>query len=364
MNPKLFNKDYLLHLCQKFGLKPSKEYGQNYLLDAEVVETMVEAGEVTKKDTVIEVGPGFGVLTLALAEKAGKVVAFEIEKKLQKYWASLCHSDCHPERGVAESKDPLKFENQGISPLTLLGRNDNQTRGNDRYENLQIIWGNVLREFSNDVIARSATTKQSPVNQEIASASPTARSRNDSYKVIANLPYQITSNVIRLFLELENPPSVLVTMVQKEVAERICAKPGDMSLLALSVQFYADAEIVATVPRTLFWPEPAVDSAVIKITPHASVIARSATTKQSLENKEIASASPTARSRNDMFFHLIKAGFAQKRKLLSKNLLPIIGKEKKDLLKAVFLQLGLLETVRAQELSLEQWKELVIHLCV
>lgn len=275
MNQKLFNKDYLLHLCQKFGLKPSKQYGQNYLLDAEVVETMVMSAEVTKKDTVIEVGPGFGVLTFALADKAKKVVAFEIEKKLQNYW----------------------------------------NEENKQLDNLEIIWGNVLREF------------------------PISNDHFPKYKVIANLPYQITSQIIRLFLEADNPPSVLVTMVQKEVAERICAKPGDMSLLSLSVQFYADAEIVATVPRALFWPEPAVDSAVIKLE----------IKKQ--RNLEI--------SDNKKFFDLVKAGFAQKRKLLTKNLLPFIGKEKKDLLKSVFLQLGLVETVRAQELSLDQWAKMV-----
>lgn len=271
MNPKLFNEDYLYHLCQKYGLRPDKKYGQNYLIDHEPILKMVEAGDVNKKDTVVEVGPGFGVLTFELAEKAKKVVSFEIEKKLEEYW-----NDAAP-------------------------------------ENLKIVWGNVLRNFNSEEFGE--------------------------YKVVANLPYQITSNVIRTFLEAKNQPKVMLFMVQKEVAERICAEPGDMSLLALSVQYYADPEIVAQVPRTLFWPSPEVDSAIIKIVP-----------KKTLEEAD------------KEFFDLAKAGFAQKRKLLIKNLLPIIGKEKKQRLQSVFSELGLDELVRAQELSVQEWKQLVIHL--
>ena len=283
---------------------------------------------------------------------------------------------CHPERGETESKDPLRSERQGISPLATLGRND-------RVENLEIIWGNVLKEFSchprvpchpGPVFQRGKLSRDLDIQLKKDSGfrrNDSAECLNDEYKVVANLPYQITSNVIRVFLEAENQPSTMTLMVQKEVAERICAKPGDMSLLALSVQYYADPEIIAQVPRTLFWPEPAVDSAIIKLTIRERChLERGGDESRDPLKSERQGISPLVTlGRNDKcvqtgdfekrFFHLVKAGFAQKRKLLIKNLLPIVGKEKKDQIKALFLQLGLSETVRAQELSLDQWKEIV-----
>jgi 16S rRNA (adenine1518-N6/adenine1519-N6)-dimethyltransferase len=271
MNEKLFNTDYLKHLCQKYGLRPSKNYGQNYLINPEVIEEIVKVANLTKKDTIIEVGPGFGILTFALCERAKKVVAFEIEKKLENYW-------------------------QANSP-----------------DNLEIIWGNVLRAPENNF----------PKN----------------YKVVANLPYQITSPVLKLFLQdLKNKPTELTLMVQKEVAQRICAKPGDMSVLAIAVQYFAQAEIVGEVKCNNFWPEPQVDSAVIKI---------------------ILNKSSSTREQDERFFRLVKAGFAQKRKLLTKNLLPIIGKQHKEKLLSALKQMGFSETARAQELSIANWQTLL-----
>ena len=130
----------------------------------------------------------------------------------------------------------------------------------------------------------------------------------------------------------------MVLMVQKEVAERICAKPGDMSLLSVSVQYYADPEIVALVSRTSFWPAPEVDSAVIKVINN----------KQRTINKEF----------DRIFFNIVKAGFAQRRKLLIKNLEPIVGKKNKSALLGVIEKLGFDKNVRAQELSVEQWIEI------
>lgn len=272
----LFNSDYLFHLCKKYGLAPSKRYGQNYLIDAEVIETIVGSADLRPTDTVVEVGPGFGVLTLALAPRAGKVIAFEIERKLQPYWVEL-------------QKNQVKVE---------------------------MIWGNVLREFEHSVPFRGA----------------------GNYKVIANLPYQITSPVIRLFLEAEQPPGLMVLMVQKEVAERICAAPGQMSLLSVAVQYYAEVELVVTVPRSAFWPEPRVDSAVIRII----------NKKQRAINKEF----------DKHFFVLVKAGFSNRRKLLIKNILPAVGKKHKTALTQIFIDLDLSPKARAQELTIEQWMDL------
>ena len=269
MNDKLFNPDYLYSLCKNCGLQPSKNYGQNYLINPEVIEKMIEAADVKKTDKIVEVGPGFGVLTFALAEKAKEVFAYEIEKKLMPYW---------------EARAP---------------------------KNLHIFWGNVLK-----------TAENLP---------------NGKYKVVANLPYQITSAVIRFFLENENPPESMTLMVQKEVAERICAKAGDMSLLSVAVQYYADAEIVGIVPRDNYWPVPKVDSAIIVLKVHK--------VKKFIKSVD--------------FFNLVKAGFANRRKLLIKNILPIVGKQNKEKMKSVLAELGLSENARAQELGVEDWKKLL-----
>ncbi|MDD2758096.1 MAG: 16S rRNA (adenine(1518)-N(6)/adenine(1519)-N(6))-dimethyltransferase RsmA [Patescibacteria group bacterium] len=272
---KLFNPDYLRSLCYKYGLQPSKKYGQNFLINEEPVAKIIEAAGIKKTDTVVEIGPGFGVLTFALAAKAKKVLAFEIEKKLENYW---------------QEKAP---------------------------ENVEIIWGNVLK----------ANCELRTANCELP------------YKVVANLPYQITSPVIRTFLEADNPPATMTLMVQKEVAERICAEPGDMSVLAVSVQYYAQPEIIVIVPRANFWPEPKVDSAVIKIVRSSQFAVHSAPEKEK-------------------FFKMVKAGFANRRKLLIKNLLPVIGKQNRGTLERAFTDLGLPKTARAQELSVEEWKAL------
>ncbi len=246
---------------------------------------MLEAAEIKPDDVVVEVGPGFGVLTLALAEKVNKILAFEIEKKLEPYWNEI-------------------IENRKI-------------------KNLEIVWGNVL----------NTPPFIPPLKGE---------GRGVGFKVVANLPYQITSNVIRKFLEAENKPELMVLMVQKEVAERICAKPGDMSVLAISVQCYAEPEIVMQVPKSYFWPVPAVDSAIIKIR---------------IKNDEL-----RIKNDNEQFFKIVKAGFANRRKMLIKNLSSYggspAGRDKKNL-KIIFRELGISEKVRAQELSVEQWRSLV-----
>ena len=275
MSDKLFNSDHLRFLCEKYGLQPSKKYGQNFLIDPEPIEKMILAAEIKKTDAVVEIGPGFGVLTFALAERAKKVLTFEIEKKLENYWR----------------------ENVP--------------------DNVEIIWGNVL---NSPLLRRGAIFL----------------ARGGSYKVAANLPYQITSPVIRAFLEAENPPETMVLMVQKEVAERICAKPGDMSVLSVAVQYYAEPKIIAIVPRANFWPEPKVDSAIIVLKVYKVI--------KFIKSEE--------------FFRLVKAGFANRRKFLIKNLLPVAGKKNKDELKKIFASIGLSETARAQELSVEKWQAL------
>ncbi len=270
-----FTTDQLEKLCQKYGLRPSKEYGQNYLLHPEPIEEMVGSANIKKTDTVVEVGPGFGILTFSLAEAAKKVIAFEIEKKLEKYW----------EKNVVENP------------------------------NIEMVWGNVL--FNTEELDKLK-----------------------KYKVVANIPYQITSPLIRLFLEkVKNKPSEMVLLVQKEVAERICAKPGDTSVLSLAVQYYGEPQINAHVPRHYFWPAPAVDSAIIRI----------ANIKKTVDAKM-----------DEEFFKLVRAGFINRRKLLIKNLQSLSGKGSKEVWDQAWADLGWDRNRRAQELNIDDWQKLLL----
>lgn len=258
----------LKSLCIKYNLRPSKSFGQNYLISDAPITAMLDAGEVNKEDTIIEIGPGFGILTLALATHSKKVISFEIEKKLAPYW----------EEKIREQK------------------------------NIEIMWGDVLQEIGKIKLPKK-------------------------YKVIANVPYQITSRILRTFLELPNPPSCMVVMVQKEVAERICAKAGDMSLLAVSVQYYGQPKIVKKVPKGNFWPSPKVDSAVVAI--------------KNIEKKKNA----------EDFFNVVRAAFAQKRKQAWKNISIELGVEG-DLVKKVLARVVGNEKARAEELGVEEWEKI------
>lgn len=280
----LFSPNYLKELCAKYNLSPSKEYGQNYLISEKPIREIVEAGELTKDDVVVEIGPGFGVLTLAIAPHVKKIVAFEIEKKLQDYW---------------EEKQK-------------------------EYKNIEIVWGNFVYQFP-----------------EIQQDFP------KNYKVLANVPYQITSQIIRMLLEAKNPPERIIIMVQKEVAHRICAKPGEMSVLAISVQYYGTPKIVTKVTKGNFFPSPKVDSAVINIRPRKH------------ENTE----STKALFSDERFFEVVRAGFAHPRKQVWRNLSEGLHLESEKI-KHILISLVGNEKVRAEELSVEDWKIIVGRLSI
>ncbi|PIR73269.1 MAG: ribosomal RNA small subunit methyltransferase A [Candidatus Moranbacteria bacterium CG10_big_fil_rev_8_21_14_0_10_35_21] len=275
---------------------PKKNLGQNFLKTNSIVKRIIESANLSADDFVIEVGPGEGVLTEELAKKAGKVLAIEIDHTLIK---------------------PLqkKFENK---------------------KNVEIINADILKINLPELLGHEMS----------------------KYKVIANLPYYITSPIIRLFLETETPPQEMILMVQKEVAERIVAspseipaesrsakrisrgKPGQMSILAVSVQYYAKPEILFEVGKENFDPIPEVDSAVIKITNSECGIPNAETKK---------------------FFRVVKAGFSAKRKTLINNLSSSLHLEKKaveEKIKAV----GLKPTARAQELSVDDWEKITVLL--
>jgi 16S rRNA (adenine1518-N6/adenine1519-N6)-dimethyltransferase len=345
MSNKLFNPDHLKFLCQKYGLRPSKKYGQNFLINEEVIEQIIETAELKKTDTIVEIGPGFGTLTFALAGQAKNVIAFEIEKKIAPYWEKRSFCPSLTKGGI---KGGLPSDDKSATtPVPLLGKEGTHAHPND---NIKIIWGNVLK---------SAFFQKEKRDLDSTPCLPAGRpalllARGGRYKVVANLPYQITSSVIRMFLEADNPPTEMILMVQKEVAERICAKPGDMSVLSVAVQYYAEPKIIDIIPHSNFWPEPKVDSAILKLSLRAPAggvaipggcFASLATTRE-----------------HDKFFQLVKAGFANRRKLLIKNLEPMVGKKNKELLKKAFAQLRIKETARAQELSPEQWSFLTKEL--
>jgi len=274
------NINEIKSLCQQYGFSPSKQYGQNYLVNDGIVEKIVQAANLQSTDTVVEIGPGFGVLTFALVQKAKKVIAFEIERKLENYW------------------------NEEIKKLS----------------NLEIVWGNALTNIQYQI-----SNIKYP------------------YKIVANLPYQITSQILRTILELPNKPSLIVVMVQKEVAQRICAKKGDMSLLALSVQYYGKPEIVDIVTKGNFWPAPKVDSAILRVRlplPHPDP----------LLIKE--------RGDSERFFKFARAGFAKKRKQLWKNLSEGLGLDGEKV-KKTLLEVAGNEKVRAEELGVGEWKRVI-----
>ncbi len=256
---------------------PRRERGQNFLVDTKALVDIVDAAQLSREDTVLEIGPGFGVLTEALVQRAGHIIAVELDRVLM----------THLQERFAE--DPR---------VTIVQDDIVQWWESERFKYLNI-----------------ETFKY--------------------FKVVANLPYQITSHILRIMLESEHRPQLIVVMVQKEVAERIVAKPGEMSMLSVMVQYYGAPEIIHIVPRTSFWPEPAVDSAIVRIKPHAHPL-------QDGERE---------------FFRLVKIGFASRRKQLQNNLSVGLHVTKEEI-QEILVRAGLDEKVRAQELSVDDWKRL------
>lgn len=275
--PNLFQPTYIRELCDHYGLAPSKQYGQNYLISEKPIREIVAAGELSSSDVVVEVGPGFGVLTLAVAPLVKKLTAFEIEKKLLGYW---------------EEKQR-------------------------EFSNLEVVWGNFIYQFP-----------------EVQKTFP------KKYKVLANIPYQITSQILRMLLEADNKPERIIVMVQREVAERICAKPGAMNMLAISVQYYGEPKLMFKVTKGNFFPVPKVDSTVLRVMNiHA----------------------PQEKFTDEQFFDVVRAGFSHPRKQLWSNLAERFPAQK-ELMKNILLEVTGNEKIRAEELGVDQWKRIVERL--
>ena len=266
-------------LLQKNGFTFKKSLGQNFLINPEVCPAMADAA--CDKDTgVIEIGPGIGVLTAELSKRAKRVIAIELDERLKK-----------------------------ILPVTLAD-----------CDNTEIIYGDVLKTDLKALIAEKF-------------------SDCSSVAVCANLPYYITSPIVMSLLESKLPIDSITVMVQKEAAERLCAKVGTREAGAVSaaVSYYAEPEILFGVGKESFMPPPKVDSAVIQL--H---IRKNPPVKVLDESK---------------FFHLIKACFAQRRKTLVNTVSNTAGIDKESIKKAL-TQLGLSETVRGEKLTLEELAEL------
>lgn len=254
-------------------IQPKKGLGQNFLHDPGALEKIAEMAEITPEDTVLEIGPGTGALTQYLARVAKRVIAVEVDERLR--------------------------------PIL-----DSELSG---FANVQVIY------------------------QDILSVDVAGLLHSQPYMVVANLPYYITSAILRHLLESNHPPRRLVLTVQLEVAERIVATPDDMSLLSVSVQYYGAPRILSRIKPATFWPRPDVDSAVVRI--------------------DVYDRPPVDVPDTTTFFRVVRAGFSQKRKQLKNSLgggLGIGAAQAGDLIERA----GIDPRRRAETLTLEEWAAL------
>jgi 16S rRNA (adenine1518-N6/adenine1519-N6)-dimethyltransferase len=266
----LTDPEHLQNLFRQLRLKPNDFLGQNFLISEEVLAEIIDIAKIKKSDTIIEIGPGLGVLTQELVKKSNRVIAIEKDKRfisvLKKFFA------------------PNK--------------------------NLEIIEQDALRFNFEEV--------------------------KGDYKIVANIPYYLTSHLLQNLLALEHKPKRIVLMIQKEVGERLTAEAGELSILGISVQIFADVAIVSNVPKENFWPKPKVDSCVILIEPKDKF-------PEIVDEK--------------LFFRILKIAFAGKRKQIHNTLangLKLSKEEVAELLTAA--KVGL--TTRPQDLSIPQWIEI------
>ena len=278
---RLIDPKETVEILKKYDFIFSKRYGQNFLIDEHVLGKILRAADITKEDAVLEIGPGIGTMTQALADAAGQVVAVEIDEKL----------------------------------LPILS--------------------DTLQDFSNVTVIHAdiLETDIRELSRQYAGGKP--------FKVVANLPYYITTPIIMGLLENDLPVTSITVMVQKEVAQRMQEKPGskDYGALSLAVQYYAEPYLAANVPRNCFMPRPDVDSAVIRLTKRPE---------------------PAVKVQDpELMFRLIRASFSVRRKTLLNGLKNAgdLGYSASELTEAV-KALGKGETVRGETLSLQEFAEL------
>jgi len=268
------------------NLRPKKSLGQHFLNSEHVLEQIVSAARIRKGETVLEIGPGTGVLTSALLQAGANVVAVE--------------------------KDDRAYE---------ILRSKKQGEWSKESDKLVLIHGDILKLDMSSILHTSSSILPA------------------SYAMVANIPYYITGAILERFLEHEPQPGRMVLLVQKEVAERIVARPphGKESILSISVKAFGTPRIIAQVPRGAFTPAPKVDSAILAI--------------DNISDRRFGGGGIDVKR----FFDIVRAGFAHKRKYLMRNLEPVIGKER---VFQIWTELKLDEKIRAEDITVDQWFEI------
>lgn len=272
---RLYSPSYVKEILSSHGFRFSKSLGQNFLIDGNIVRNIVKKANITKDDYVLEIGPGIGTLTEELAIKAKKVIAVEIDKKL------------------------LPILDESL----------------DKYDNVEIIHGDILHIDIAKLIEE--------------------KFNNKTIKIVANLPYYVTTPIIGKLIEGNLNLESIVVMVQKEVADRMASPPGSKQYGSLSVfiDFYAKAEIILKVPKTVFMPQPKIDSAVIKLN----------IKKQLLDIDK------------DKFFKVVKAGFSKRRKTILNSLSSYGFDLEKEIIKEALNEANIEPSQRAERLSTEDF---------
>lgn len=295
-------------ILKENNLWAKKSFGQNFLLSESVLKKIVKSANVNKSDTIVEIGPGLGILTEELARYAKLVLAIEKDQQLVDFLRKRFKS----------------------------------------YDNVKIIHADALT-YNLGLITYN-------------------------YKIVANLPYNITSPIIRKFLETDNlarptltsypmhhTSELMVLMVQKEVAERICAKPGDSErgILTVMVEFYAQAEIIDYVLRDNFWPQPEVDSAIIKIKVTDSYVKSLNKVTYSYKQPKVTLGNHAVTPSNEIlsFFKVVKAGFSSKRRKIHNSLFGTLRLPKSDIL-TILKEANINHNLRAEDLKLTDWLNL------
>ncbi|KRM62796.1 16S ribosomal RNA methyltransferase KsgA Dim1 family protein [Paucilactobacillus vaccinostercus DSM 20634] len=280
--PEIGNPIRTKAILERYGLRAKKSLGQNFLTDTNVLNNIVSAAEITKADNVIEIGPGIGALTEKLAQAAGEVVALEIDEDL------------------LDVLYEVLFD----------------------YDNVKVINKDVLK-----------TDVKTLINEEFSDPSR-------PIKVVANLPYYITTPILMQLLSVDVKWASIVVMMQKEVAQRLAAEPGTKAYgtLSLAIQYKMDVRLAFEVPRTVFVPAPNVDSAIVELTPRHEALAVLPDDEKGL-------------------FRLIKGCFSHRRKTLANNLQGVVGKgaDKKAQTQTILTELSIAPSVRPERLSLDQF---------
>lgn len=280
---KLYSPATVRYIIDKYQFHFQKTLGQNFLVDGNIINKIIEGARVTKDDTVLEIGAGIGTLTRALAEKAGKVIVIEIDRQLE----------------------PILNE-------TLSG-----------LDNIEIHWGNALKVNWDKLI------KEKTGGEFGEGGKP--------YKITANLPYYITTPLVMFALESHFNVSEIVVMIQKEVAERLTAKPGtkDYGALTLAIQYYTQPSLVTSVPKTVFIPQPEVESAVVSL--------------------DVMAEPPVAVKDEKTFFEVVKAAFGQRRKTILNNLGRIVEGLDKAEINRFLSDMGIDPGRRGETLKIEEF---------